>query len=373
MRPSEANLERFRARSILALALVCGLAAYAMQIYIGIYVERDLGATLAKLGAFNVVVPVLELAASLWLWLLLRPLHAAVKAVASGTDLGKEARESARAAADKVPALVAAIVLVAFLLGPAITMIANAAMGEASYTAVKVLLYFAIDLAFGYAAGFQAIVLIESVLRKPVSALGLYDFPAGRKRGTLATRIMLAGCAASVLALVLLVAAGYGAISAASAPKVDAFLAEMLALAALIGLWTVSLFRTVGRGLALRSSDVGDLVRRMATGEADRSTRVPIVRNDELSSIASAFNFYLDRLNDLLSRVGELSASVRDGAGKLSGSADQARESVAGLDVSVEAVRDAVQRQSDTVSSTEGEISSLLDSIGQVAAKVGEQ
>jgi methyl-accepting chemotaxis protein len=369
----EVNLGRFRARSILALTLVCGIAAYAMQVYIGVYIQRDLGATLAKLGAFNVIVPVLELAAGLWLWLLLRPLYEAGKALSSGAELDKAARESARAVADKVPALVAAVILVAFLLGPALTMIANAALGGVAYSLAEVVLYFAVDIAFGFAAGFQAVVLIGSVLRAPVAALGLYDFPPGRKRGSLSSRIRMAGGAAAVLALVLTIAAGYGALSSEAPPRPDAFLLEMLALAALVGLWTVSLFGTVGRSLAVRSADVSDLVREVAMGEADRSTRVPIIQNDELSAIASAFNLFLDRTTVLLARVGELSVSVKGGADKLSGSADHARTAVTGLGGSVEAVRDAVMRQSETVGSTEGEIARLLESIGQVAAKVCEQ
>jgi methyl-accepting chemotaxis protein len=369
----EAKLERFRGRSIIALALVCGIAAYAAQVFIGIFIERDLGAALSSLGAYNFVLPALALAAALWLWLLLKPLHEALRSMAAGSSLSKEEREAARAVADKVPALVAAVVLIAFILGPALTMIVNAAVGGASYALVTVLVSMAVNLAFGYAAGLQAIVLIESILRFPVGALGLYDFPPGRKGESLSSRVMLAGSAASSLALVLAIAAGYGALSAAAPPKGGAFLLEMLALAAAIALWTFALFRTVGRTLARRSSDVGDLMRKVAVGEANRSTRVPIIKNDELSAIASAFNIFLDRLTALLASVSELSVSVEDGAAKLSGSADHAREAVSGLGVSVEAVRDAVQRQSDTVSGTEGEIASLLQSIDHVAVKVGEQ
>jgi methyl-accepting chemotaxis protein len=100
---------------------------------------------------------------------------------------------------------------------------------------------------------------------------------------------------------------------------------------------------------------------------------VPIVRNDEISGIASAFNLFLERLTGLTIRVRELSTSVEQGAKKLTASAGQAKEAVSGLVESVGAVSDAVQRQTETVSSTEGEISSLLESIDQVAAKVGEQ
>ena len=63
--PLEAKVERFRARAILALVLVCGLAAYAMQVFVGIFIERDLAGSFRRLGVFNLIVPAFEIAAAL--------------------------------------------------------------------------------------------------------------------------------------------------------------------------------------------------------------------------------------------------------------------------------------------------------------------
>jgi methyl-accepting chemotaxis protein len=184
---------------------------------------------------------------------------------------------------------------------------------------------------------------------------------------------LLAGLVSAFLLIALMGSAGYGALGASAPPKPADFHPRAAALALVVALWSWSLFRTVGRTLAKRSSDVGQLVRKVAVGEGDLSTRIPIVRNDEISDIASGFNLFLESLGSMTMRVRELSSSVEEGAKKLSGSAEYAKEAVSGLGVSVEAVRDAFQRQTETVSSTEGEISSLLESIGQVASKVGEQ
>ena len=366
-------MERFRARAIIALVLVCGLAAYGMQVFAGIFIERDLASSFSKLGAFHIIVPAFEIAAALWLWLILRPLDKAARDIVAGKPIDKEEREAARATAYKVPGLVVTVVVAAFVLGPAATMWVNATIGGLSYGATKVVIYFAINLAMGFAAGFQSIVLIEAIMRPSVSALAFHEAPAGRKRATLASSVSVAGGASSAISLVLLGSAAYGALSADRPPKPEQLLLELIFLALLIALWSFSLFRTVGHTLAVRASDVGDLVRLVAVGEGDLSTRVPIVKNDEISGIASGFNLFLERLNGLTSRVRELSSSVEEGADKLSGSAEHAKEAVDGLGVSVEAVRDAVQRQTETVSSTEGEIGSLLESIGQVACKVEEQ
>jgi methyl-accepting chemotaxis protein len=115
------------------------------------------------------------------------------------------------------------------------------------------------------------------------------------------------------------------------------------------------------------------MIRAVAEGDGDLSARVPIIHGDEIGEIASLFNLFLGHLSGLTGRIRELSSSVQEGADRLRESSDQAKESVAGLEGSVASVRDAVQRQSETVGSTEGEISALLESIGQVASKVEEQ
>jgi methyl-accepting chemotaxis protein len=368
----EAKVERFRARSILALVLVCGLAAYVMQVFVGIFIERDLAASLSRIGLFNIVLPLFELAAALWLWLLLRPLDAAMRDMAVGRAVSSSARDLAREAADKAPGLVIANAAAVFILGSAVTISADSAT-DSSFGTAKILVIIAINLAAGFAAAFQSIVLIQSILRTSVASLGFHELPPDKKRGSLAFPIAIAGGASSALALILLGSSGYAALAAATHPKPLEFLLEELVLALLVGLWSASLFRTVGRTLAMRSSDVAELLRLVAGGEGDLSTRVPIVRNDEVSGIAAAFNLFLVRLTGLTDRVRELSISVEEGASKLNDNADHAREAVSSLGTSVEAVLDAVRRQSETVSSTEGEISSLLASIDRVAGKVGEQ
>ena len=365
-------MERFRVRSVLALVLVCGLAAYAMQIFVGFFIERDLMGSLSRLGMFTIALPSIEVLAAFWLWLILRPLRTATRDLAMGKAVSSPDRDAARAAASKVPALVVVNSIAVFALGPAQAMGFDNATGSTSGW-IRIFVSIAINLAAGIATGFQSIVLIESILHKPIAALGFHEAPPGKRRGSIASPIAIAGLASSALALVLLGSAGYASLAAARPPKPLDFLLEALILSLIVGIWSLTLFRTVGRTLATRASNIGERLRLVAGGEADLSTRVPIVRNDEMSGIAAAFNLFLTSLTGLTDRVRELSVSVEEGASKLNGNTEHAREAVNGLGTSVEAVRDAVQMQSETISSTEGEITSLLESIDQVAAKVREQ
>jgi methyl-accepting chemotaxis protein len=357
---------------MLTLALVCLAAAVVMQVYSGIFIERNLAASLSRAKSFYLLLAFIQAAAALWLWLILRPLHAAAAAIDAGKPISREEREAARSAADKVPGLVIAVVAASFVIAPPITMGSAASLKLASSPATIAVLN-ALDLAFGLAAGFQAVVLLRAILRKPLAALGFTTIAKERKRRSLSGQIVGAGGISAVLLIIFTGAAGYGALASAEPPGAAAFLLEVLGLAFFMGLWSVALFRTLGRTLAARAADVGELVRLVGVGEGDLSTRIPIVQDDEVSGIAAAFNLFLERLGSLTERVRELSASVEDGANKLSGSAEHAAQSVQGLVASVESVSGAVQRQMETVSSTEGEISSLLESIGQVASKVGEQ
>ena len=356
------------------MILATAAAALAAQLYRGIFIERDLGSTLSLMGGFYVMLPTIELATSIWLWLLLAPLSRAAAAASSGRPIGNKEREAARSVMDKVSILAVAVVVAAFVLGPAASLATTAASAPPGTVGVKdVLAALAVNVAVGYACGFQVIVLIDSILREPITLLGIVDSAAGAKKSSLARRVLAAGSAATLLAAVLLGLAGYGALSAKTPPPAGEFLVQIIVLAAIIALWAISLFSTIGSSLARRASDVADQVRRVAEGEGDLSTRVAIVHNDEVSATAAAFNLFLERLTGLVSSVRELSTSIEGGAGKLGETAEEARVAVSGLALSVESVRDAVQRQSDTVSSTEGEISSLLDSIGRVAAKIDEQ
>ena len=364
-------VERFRVRAILALVLICGAAAYAMQIYNGIFLVRDLPKTLSELGVFNVVVLALLIAAALWLYLVLRPLYKAAGLAARGEPMSAEDRKAARETSFRVPGLVITVVVTAFVAGPVVTMSLQAAAGT-SYGLVKTIVFLAVSLAVGFATGFQTIVIIDAIIRAPVSALDFHD-SSERRASTLASSLMVGGAATALLGVVLLGAAGFGALSADQPPRPEEFLAEALALAVLVALWSLSLFRTMGRTLARRAEDVGGRMRLVALGTGDLSTRVPIVKNDEVSRIASAFNLFLERLTGLTERVRELSSAVEEGAGKLSGGAEHAEEAVSGLGVSVESVRGAVQKQTEIVGATEGEIRDLLASIGQVAERVSEQ
>jgi methyl-accepting chemotaxis protein len=370
----EAEVFRFRAKSILVLVLVCSLGAIATQFYRGIYIDRDLGFILSHMGGFLVMLPTVAIASSIWLYLTLRPLCRALTAISTGSPISDSERLAARSVMDKVSTVTVAVVVASFVLGPAISLAGAArAAGPGVITPAYVGVVLASNFAVGFACGVQIIILMASILSEPIASLEIIGLAKGARKAAISGRILAAGTAATLLAATLLGLAGYGALNAKEPIEAGRFALEALALVAVITLWAVSMFKSVGAFVAKRSSEVALQLRRVAEGESDLSFRLHIVHNDELSDISTAFNGFLARLSGLTGRVHELSLSVKDGADKLREAADHAGEAVTGLEGSVESARGAVQRQTETVSDTEGDIAKLLESIGQVASKVVEQ
>ena len=366
-------MKPFRGKCIAVLVLVSMAAVYVAKVFVGIFVTGDLGAEMSNIAIFSIIVATLELASALALSLLLRPLDTAVRNKARGAAASEEERAAARAAAGKIPAFATIMAVLTFVVGPLISMSGAISPNSKSYTASDIAVFLFVFTAFGLTAGVQAVVAIESALREPMTALGYHDIQAGKRRNSLSSRYLVAGIAAILLGSAEVGAAGYGALKAATPPAPQSFLLQTLALAILSWFWITSIFHIIGKTFGARASAMAGLIRAVAEGDGDLSARVPIDRDDEIGAIASLFNLFLDHLSGLTGRVRELSSSVQEGADRLRESSEQAKESVAGLEGSVASVSDAVQRQSETVGSTEGEISALLESIGKVASKVEEQ
>jgi len=365
-------MKNFRMRCIVAMVAVCYLSAYAMQVFIGFFVLRNLSRAVANLGAFNFVVPLLALAAAIWLGAVLRPLSAVVAKKESGGLLSQDEVVRARRAAGRVPFVAVSISLIGFVIGPTATMIANAAAGL-PYTTADIIMYTLISLAFGFGNALQCIVTVNAIMRRPLTELGFTDLHIGSRPVSLSFGFIMAGSAGVCLAAVLLTAAGWGALGSAVPVPVGQFLLECLVLGLLLCLWALGMFWIIGREITARTKEASGLIRGVAEGTRDLTVRIPVINSDEISEITAAFNNFLDRMVSLTGRVRELSLSVKEGADQLTGAAERTRDASDGLDSSVGAVSSAVQRQRDSVSTADSIISRLVDSIGQVGQKVSEQ
>lgn len=370
-------MRHFRARAILDLVLITGIVAVAMQFYVGYFIDRDLRPILANIGLFAALVVVIEALASLALFLSLRPLARAIRALEAGNALATEERAAARASSRRYPFLIIAVAFAGFCFGPVAGVFLEASAGGGRPDLTKLVLIVAVNLAAGYAAALHSLVLIDGVIRAPVARLGFQDLEVGRSRSTIKARIFLVGSAAILVMGVLLPIAGYGALSSAArggtAPTPGAFILESGAAALLLGAWALSVIVGLGAPLSRRAGDLAARIAEVAVGEGDLTIRASVTRNDELSHIASAFNLFLDRFTGLLDRVRQLSAAAHQGSEGLASSSQAAGEAVGVLDHAVGAVREAAERQAGTVDVTEGDIQRMIGTIDRVADRVAEQ
>ncbi len=369
-------MNRFRIKAILSLVLVTGIAALALQVYVGLFIDRDFAGVAATFGFSALVICTAELAAALALWLILRPLEAAVRAVTAGKAISEAEREAARASSLLVPRLVAAFVVLGFFVGPLAVLGLGPVLGGGQTGGFAALAIILTNMAVGFMAAIQVVFLIDGFLRAPLFILAFHDLPRDGRRTSLRTRIVLAAAASTSMLGLLLPVAGFGALEAVARGvqiSSTSFLLQTFVIAALLVAWSVSVFWSYARTFSRRAVDLSDRIVEVAVGEGDLTVRAAVTKNDELSRVAASFNLFLERLTGLIGRVSELAGAVRHGSVALAESSDHARTAVGGLETSVASVRQAVEKQSETVGGAEGEIARMLASIEQVAARVTDQ
>jgi methyl-accepting chemotaxis protein len=367
-------MKSFRAKALLQVILVLVATAYALQLYLGFYVHKAFGEMVAGLPTFTLEVLILASFAFFMFRRMFGPLKVVVDEIASGASPGIEKRAAALAAIQRLPLLVGLITGICFFIGPLAMMVINSLSGKASYTLLSGFLVILIGLAFGGMATVQIIVLLDRTLAAPLIRLGMEGLSTTARMGSLRSRIILAGLASTFLAGFSIAYAAYSYLNfqdagAGSGP----FVLKLLLLLAIVLGWAFSLLGSLAGTLSRSLGAVADQVEVIGSGRKGGRARIAILGQDEVGRLSSALNRFFDQLDDLLLHVATLSGRVREGAEALSSSASNAGGAVGELEASLAQVMSAVERQSETVGGTEGDISRMAQSIDTVAASVSDQ
>ncbi len=372
-------MKRIRFTIVAVLVGVSLATSVLMQVFLGIYFEKDLPGTLSKLAYFGIVVGILELLAALWMAVVLAPMARAAGRLSAGIVLDDDEKARARRAVGNATRVIVTVVTGGFLVGPVATIAVNVLKGIAEYAPVDIALLIAVNATIGFMTALQTIFLVDDILQKPVEAMGFRDVDRNERTLGLRARILLTGIAASALACALVATAGYGYIRNFNdifmRPEtfVIQFLVEMASLVGAVLLWGTILFATVARGVSDRVKGVEIRIANIAEGEGDLTRRARIVRNDEIGRLAATFNRFLDSLQALVAGTGKLADGVGNSAASLVKGSDEARASVNVLERSLDGVRASIRRQNEVVGETERGINRMLDSIESVADQVSTQ
>ena len=369
-------MKNFRVKAVFELVIVSIVACYAMQLYLGIFIEGNFAEVGRNIGIFSGVVFIVVLAAAIALWRILGPLVTVTATIESGGSPSAEEKEKARTVVSKLPLLVAIVVIMGFFVGPVAGLAMNTLLGAAHYPLYKIIFHIAISFAIGLAVAVQIILLLEETLEGPIARLGIYRLPEGAKRSSLKGRIILAGLASALLAGVSLAFAGYGAlVIAGNGPNYDlgGFVLRSFALIVVVLGWCFSFLVIMATSISRRLENISAQMDLLSSGADQSKASFALAYGDEVGRISSSLNRFFLQLTDLLAKVGSLSGSVLEGADSLASSASHAGGAVDELENSLTSVRNAVEKQSEIVSTTEGDISRMVESIDTVAARVADQ
>ncbi|HRZ90989.1 MAG TPA: HAMP domain-containing methyl-accepting chemotaxis protein, partial [Spirochaetia bacterium] len=330
-------------------------------------------------GSFAAIVGILLAASALWIYALMGPLVRAAAKGAYGTPLSPEEKETAAAAGYRIPTAVTVILVLAFLIGPVISMGMNALSGTARYTATETVLIVLLNLSFGLMARTHITESLEGILSEAVRALGIHALPPGARKRGLRNRLVLAGLSGVFLALFLLAVSGLGYIRSLSRgfQNPEAFqtryAAETGIVVVLVLAWTAWVIARLARNVASDIGSVTGQILTIAEGRGDLSRKADIHRTDEIGFLVEAFNRFLAGLEALVGKARASAEAVRASSESLAATADEATQAVGNMEGSLENMRAAVDRQNAEIGDTEGTIARMIESIDEVAAQVSTQ
>jgi len=371
-------MDRLRLKAAFILTAITGPASYLMQVFLGVYYERNLPEVLGKLKVFNIIVVALLVGANLLLWRTLAPIARAQAAALEGKGLSDAERTKARGASARAVNAILGVIIVAYVIGPIAGIVANTAAGISSYDAADIVFILLINVSIGAMTGTHCVLLIENLLRAPLETLGLRAIDSSDAYVSLRGRIILASVSSLVFVATLFAAAGYGylqafaggAEAAAYAPR---YWLETGVLAIFGIAWGVWLSYTIATGLTFRLKSMTLRISSLAEGDGDLRIRANIVRNDDIGSMAAAFNRFLDELEALVVKTKTLAGDARSSADALASSAGQAKRSVETLEGSLETVRKSAESQNGVVASAKQRIEDIATSADAVADRVSSQ
>jgi len=365
-------MDGMRLRASVAFSGITVLSAYAMQLFLGLYYGKDLGAIAWGLRSFSVIVVVLVVAANLFLWRALAPLARVLGAIAEGREPGPDERRAAAGSGARAVATMLLTIVFAFIVGPVAGMTANSLLGIRSYGLVDVVLMLLINVSIGGMAGTHAVLVLENVVRRPLEALGVTRLGAGERYASLGRRVVMAAVASLVLASALGLAAGYGYLRAAAegrlaTPWAPRFFAEACGLALFVLGWGAALSATVASGMARRLRSIGSRLEELAERGGDLTVRTAIARNDDIGRLSSGFNGFLEELHGLVSATKGMVKAAQASADALASSSLKAGEGVTLLEKAQEEVKEAAEGQRRAVEAAGLRIRAIAEAIESVA------
>lgn len=363
----------FRIKSIATVALIAILSSFTMQVFLGIYYERDLTGVLAILGPFIGFTLAAVLIACILIFNALKPINIAYKIAKQGNKPDALLVEQARKAGNTVLLIIVAVVSLGFFLGPIITMTVNSMLGLKLYTTLDTILLILFNCSLGGMTALQCILGVENIIRKPLEVIGFTTAKKNIRLASLSGRLLLTTIFSVLFtALAMLLALKGYSDKGVDIPLINRII-EMIPLILIVTSWSIYLVRTIVQSTISRLRTITRRITEITDENGDLTQRISLVRDDDIGLLAYAFNTFVGTIETLIGSAKQLTSTVADSAKKLHISSDSAQTSVTAMNNSLSVITNAFKQQNSIINETKSKIDNLVTSIQEVADQVSSQ
>ncbi|MBQ0039987.1 MAG: methyl-accepting chemotaxis protein [Treponema sp.] len=139
----------------------------------------------------------------------------------------------------------------------------------------------------------------------------------------------------------------------------------LVLLAVLIGIIYMRVIRPL--------KSVGGAMRRLASGDADLTIRLPVNGNDEFADISKNVNIFIIMLQTIVEELSKAQESLEEIGHSLSSNAQQSASATAQIMANIQGVRKQAEKQAEAVSNTTGVLAKSSESVGALSDLVESQ
>lgn len=350
-----------------------------MQLFLGLYFQRDIVAVFSHLNVFHGVIITLIAVSDIIFWRILTPLETVFNSLRLGLPIHDDQKRQARESAYRSTKVILATVVIGFVVGPIAGILGYTAAGNVAYTGMEITLILLVNISIGVMVATHCILATEATLRKPLESLNLHLLDKNDTYISLQGRIILPAFSGILFVAVIFFAAGYGYLKAGAAHN-DALIAlrlkyfgEMALLSLVVIAWGLYLSWSVATGISLRLRLLSSRIEQLSEGTGDLRMRVDITRNDDIGKMASSFNVFISMMVSLVAKIRTQALKAGETGRLLADQVSIAREGVAELNNSLTLVRECAREQNTVVDRANEKIVEINGSINLVADMVSSQ
>ena len=125
--------------------------------------------------------------------------------------------------------------------------------------------------------------------------------------------------------------------------------------------------------LKLIHDGISHTAEQISNGNADLTHRLKINSKDEIADVASSFNMFSDKLQEIIRSMKDSKISLNQAGGKLLNTTDDAMKAISQINSSIQTLGNDLKSQNNSVNQTSQCITKILESISSLKELVSEQ